>query len=88
LGATASHRGFTKSLANTDTMNPAGTCGRKFARGRVTTGPLSTRLSLDKSFARTANIESKNYRHCNAGNRNTYKESFCTDFGSRRHCAL
>ena len=52
LGATARHRGFTKSLANTDTVNPGGTCGRKFARGRATTGPLSTRLSLDRIFAR------------------------------------
>jgi hypothetical protein len=51
LGATASHRGWEKPLAKTDTLNPGGTCGRKFAGGDTTTGQFPVRNNLARMRA-------------------------------------
>src|SRR5262249_13848098 len=52
FGETVSHRGRAKSLANTETLNPGGTLGRKFAGDTTITGSLSTRTILEKIRAR------------------------------------
>src|SRR5262249_41234180 len=52
-GATASQRGSSKPLANTDTTKPGGTCGRKPADGAtIGAGLLSDAEGADSETAR------------------------------------